>query len=167
MISRMDMEQVLWNLGVRDDTLTTDEKVFLDEQGYLSLADMMTQEQVGAFVARLEELVSMEGAGADKEVDREDGSIQLSNLINKGPMFDICYTHPRLLAAIRQVLTSDFKVHSLNSRFALPGQGNQALHMDWGASDSDALQKLTHTDWDSRRRRVWMIPGSHIRMRFW
>ncbi len=41
-------------------------------------------------------------------------------LINKGPMFQACFTDPWVLACIAHVL-GDFKLSSLNSRAALPG----------------------------------------------
>ena len=96
----MNMDAVLHNLGVRDDTLSEDEKRFsedekrfLDEKGYLPLPDLMTPEQIASLGARLEELIRIEGEDAGKEVNQEAGTKRLSDLINKDPMFDLCY-HP-------------------------------------------------------------------------
>jgi ectoine hydroxylase-related dioxygenase (phytanoyl-CoA dioxygenase family) len=61
--------------------------------------------------------------------------IRLADLINKDPMFEYCFTHPRLLAAARRVLGPGFRVDSLNARFSLPGDGHQQLHADWGSAD--------------------------------
>src|SRR5438046_6895931 len=49
-------------------------------------------------------------------------------------MFEICFTHPRVLAAIAHVLCGEFKLSSLNFRAALPGQGLEGLHADWGSA---------------------------------
>src|SRR5207248_2903315 len=72
------------------------------------------------------------GENAGKEVHQETGTDRLSDLVNKAPMFEVCFTHPRVLAAIAHVLRGEFKLSSLNYRAALPGQGLQGLHADWG-----------------------------------
>ncbi len=45
----MNLDSVLYDLGVRGETLSDDEKQFLDEEGYLPLPDMMTPAQVTLF----------------------------------------------------------------------------------------------------------------------
>jgi hypothetical protein len=60
-----------------------------------------------------------------------DMATALADLINKGAMFDPCFTDPRMLACIAHVL-GDFKLSSLNFRAALPGHGAQLLHADFG-----------------------------------
>ena len=168
------MDAALRALGVRDDTLSDDERAFLDSEGYLYLPAIMTQEQVTSFVARLEELLEIEGEHAGIEVHQEEGARRLGDLINKDPMFDFCYTHPRLLAAVQHILSTDFKVHSLNSRFALPGEGNQELHMDWGPRDDDDWEKLRSgrcflvanslwllDDFTDENGPTRLVPGSH------
>lgn len=128
----MNSLEALRSIGVTDQTLSTEEKTFLDENGYLFLYDVMSPDQVQTFVARLEELEAAEGEEAGKEVHQEAGATRLSDLVNKDPIFEVCFTHPRVVAAIAHVLENDFKLSSLNSRAALPGYGLQALHMDGG-----------------------------------
>ena len=53
---------------------------------------------------RLDELVDEEGGEAGKEVHQEAGATRLSDLVNKDPIFEVCFTHPRVLAAISHVL---------------------------------------------------------------
>jgi ectoine hydroxylase-related dioxygenase (phytanoyl-CoA dioxygenase family) len=169
----MSMQDTLAELGVRDNTLTPEEKRSLDENGYVVLRNMFTREQAAAFIARLEELAEQEGDRGGLEAHQEEGTIRLADLINKDPMFHYCFTHPRLLAAAFHVFPDGFKVDSLNARFALPGQGGQMLHADWGPSDP--------SDWDRVRNRqyygmnsLWLlddftlengatriVPGSH------
>lgn len=130
----MNIQEVLDWLGVDDDTLTQAEKEQLDRDGYLSLPNILTAEQVYQFGVRLDDLVHLEGESAGLEVHQEAGTDRLSDLVNKDPMFDICFTQPRVLAAINHVLNNEFKLSSLNFRAALPGDGLQALHCDWSGA---------------------------------
>src|SRR5260370_12336821 len=124
------MQDVLETLGVRADTLTQQEKDQLDYDGFLPLSDILALDQLGSLRARVDELLLAEGDQAGTEFRQEAGTERLSDLVNKGAVFDICFTHPRVLAGIAHVLDADFKLSSLNYRAALPGQGHQALHTD-------------------------------------
>ena len=171
----MNMGRVLHSFGVCDDTLTADEIDFLDTQGYLPLPGILTQAQIDVFTARLHELAAEEGEAAGSEVHQEEGTLRLSNLINKDPMFDLCFTHPRILAGVNRVLSRGFRVHSLNARFALPGKGVQALHMDWGSNDPQDWEKLKAQefyvcnsiwlldDFTTENGATRVVPGSHLR----
>jgi len=134
-IPEMDTETALRDLGVGEDTLSREERQSLDEQGYAVLSGMFSAGQAAAFSRRLEELAAQEGDQAGVEAHQEKGVIRLADLINKDPMFEYCFTHPRLLAAARRVLGPSFRVDSLNARFSLPGDGHQLLHADWGSED--------------------------------
>jgi ectoine hydroxylase-related dioxygenase (phytanoyl-CoA dioxygenase family) len=81
-------------------------------------------------------------------------------------MFHVVITHPRLLAGIAHVLKSDLKLSSLNSRAALPGQGLQHLHADWGRHEADEPFQVCNSIWllddflpENGPTRV--VPGSH------
>ena len=162
----MTMEEALYALGVRDDTLTDEEKARLDRDGYLPLPGILNPEQVTRFGARLDELTAQEGEDAGKEVHQEAGTDRLSDLVNKDPMFEVCFTHPRVLAGIARVLGPNFKLSSLNARAALPGMGLQALHADWGGAVPPGdyyvcnsiwlLDDFTETNGSTR-----VVPGSH------
>ncbi|MBX3053841.1 MAG: phytanoyl-CoA dioxygenase family protein [Caldilineaceae bacterium] len=130
----MDIQQALTKLGVADDTLSPAEKTFLDEKGYLPLPGILSDEMRRGLVRRVDELAALEGDKAGSEVHQEAGTTRLSDLVNKDPIFDVCYTHPKVLAAISHVLGGDMKLSSLNFRAALPGHGLQALHCDWGSA---------------------------------
>lgn len=127
----MDIHQALYDCGVRDDTLSPKERSQLDADGYLPLHNVLTLRQIQDFNERLGELLSIEGENAGKEVHQEAGTDRLADLVNKGQLFEVCFTHPRVLAAIAHVLRNDLKLSSLNFRAALPGQGLQQLHADW------------------------------------
>jgi hypothetical protein len=162
----MDIEQALNVLGVHDDTLTPEEKDFLDCEGYLPLRGILAMEQVEAIRKRQEELLSEEGDRAGLEVHQEPGTDRLSDLINKGTMYHVVLTHPRVLAGIAYVLKGDLKLSSLNSRTALPGQGQQALHTDWGRLETPGDYQVCNSLWllddltpENGATRV--VPGSH------
>ena len=126
----MDISAALHALGVREDTLTAAEKTSLDENGYLPLPGILTPAEVQAFLERVQVLEEEEGAEAGKEVHQEAGTVRLADLVNKDPLFDVCWTHLKVLAAVAHVLQGDLKLSSLNARAALPGHGLQALHTD-------------------------------------
>jgi ectoine hydroxylase-related dioxygenase (phytanoyl-CoA dioxygenase family) len=132
----------------------------------LPLAGILTPQQVKKFGARLDELTIIEGDKAGTEVHQEAGTDRLSDLVNKDPMFEVCFTHPRVLAAIAHVLGGEFKLSSLNSRASLPGQGLQDIHADWGSAVNPGdyyvcnsiwlLDDFTETNGATR-----VVPGSH------
>lgn len=162
----MEIQEALHELGVRDDTLTADEKTFLDENGYLPLHNIVTPERTTAMATRLVELAEAEAADAGTEFKQEPGTIRLANLADKDPLFEICFTHPRVLAAIAHVLQGDLKLSSLNGRFALPGEGLQGLHCDWrGAVEPGDFQVCNSIwlfdDFIETNGATRVIPGSH------
>jgi hypothetical protein len=108
------MQDALENLGVRPDTLTPGEKDQLDHAGFLPLGGILTPDELGSLRARVDELLQAEGDQAGTEFRQEAGTERLSDLVNKGAVFDVCFTHPRVLAGIAHVLAADFKLSSLN-----------------------------------------------------
>lgn len=162
----MDIQDALHELGMRDDTLTAEEKSFLDENGYLPLHNLLSPEQIETMRAKLMELAEAEAAGAGTEFKQEPGTVRLANLADKDPLFEICFTHPRVLAAIAHVLSGDLKLSSLNGRFALPGEGLQALHCDWrgavGAGEFQVCNSIwLFDDFTEENGATRVVPGSH------
>jgi len=160
----MDMASALADLGVTDGTLDPDVKERLDRDGYAPLAGVLSDEQVTRMRARLAELMAAEGERAGLEVHQEAGTDRLADLVNKDPVFEVCFTDPRVLACIAHVL-GDFKLSSLNSRAALPGEGRQALHAEGGPVGLGPYQ-VCNSIWllddftmDNGATRV--VPGSH------
>jgi len=134
----MQLKDALIDLGVTEQTLSQAEKDRLDRDGYLPLRNILSADQIAQLTKKTDELITIEGQGAGKEVHQEAGATRLSDLVNKDPIFEICFTHPRILAAISHVLGGNLKLSSLNYRAALPGSGLQGLHADWnGAVQSD------------------------------
>ena len=162
----MDMQTVLAHFDVQADTLSAEELTFLDENGYLPLYNLLSPEQVQAIAARLEELAAEEGDKAGLEAHQEAGTTRLANLINKDPLFEVCISHPRLLAGIAHVLRNDFKLSSLNARFALPGEGLQQLHADWGGGVPAGEYEVCNSIWllddfTAENGATRVVPGSH------
>jgi ectoine hydroxylase-related dioxygenase (phytanoyl-CoA dioxygenase family) len=162
----MHIQEALAAFGVDESTLSPAEKDQLDRDGYLPLYNVLTPEQVRQFGSRLDELTREEGERAGLEVHQEAGTDRLSDLVNKDPMFELCFTHPRLLAGIAHVLQGEFKLSSLNSRAALPGQGLQALHADWGGAVAPGDYYVCNSIWllddfTAENGATRVVPGSH------
>lgn len=162
----MTINDALDELGVRDDTLTPAEKDQLDRDGYLPLPGILAPEQIAAINAKLAELLANEGENAGKEVHQEAGTDRLSNLVDKAPdLFAPCFTHPRVLAGIAHVLKGHLKLSSLNARAALPGQGLQALHADWGRAVAPGDYYVCNSIWllddfTEQNGATRVVPGS-------
>lgn len=162
----MNTQEALHALGVRDDTLTADEKTFLDEQGYLPLPQILSAQQIQAMRSRMEAVIAAEGDAVGTEFHQEPGTIRFANLVNKGPEFQICFTHPRVLAGIAHVLNGDLKLSSLNGRFAEPGHGLQALHADWRGPVEAGDYQVCNSIWllddfTEQNGSTRVVPGSH------
>lgn len=135
--------------------LTKQEIEFLDTYGYLNLGQLLTPEQVKQINDRLAELLQVEGDNAGAELaeskyirhPKEEGADRLADLVNKGVIFDIFYTHPRVLAGIEAVLGQRYKLSSLNYRAAKPNKGLQKLHVDWKNTVADGSYKVCNSIW--------------------
>ena len=161
----MDMITALQQLGATPDRLDDETRKRLDEDGFAPIEGLLSAEDVDGFRTRLAELSASEGDRAGQEVHQEQGADRLSDLVNKGSLFDVCFTHPRVLAAVAHVL-GEFRLSSLNSRAALPGQGHQGLHADWAGAVSPGDYFVCNSIWllddftaDNGATRV--VPGSH------
>lgn len=164
-MTQSGLAPALSELGVASDTLSDVERQGLDEQGYLYLEGLIHPGRLEGFRRRLRELAEEEGEHAGSESHQEVGTSSLSDLINKDPMFEICFTHPRVLAAAHHVL-GDFKVNSLNSRAAQPGEGHQALHPDASRAVAPGDFEICNSIWllddfTSSNGSTRLVPGSH------
>ncbi len=165
----------LTELGVRNDTLTIYEKGFLDQNGFLNLGKLLSDEQLESIRSRINSLMQREGEHAGGELldspyirhPKEDGVDRLADLVNKGEEFDLFYTHPRVLAAMEHVLGEGFKLSSLNYRASQPGQGLQKLHVDWHEAISVNDYKVCNSIWllddfSKANGATRVVPGTHL-----
>lgn len=166
---------VLTQLGVRPTTLTQEERIFLDQNGYLNLGQLLTDEEVEAVRVVMEQLLATEGAAAGAELmdspyirhPKESGADRLADLVNKHPIFDLFYTHPRVLAAVEQVVGPSLKLSSLNYRAAKPGDGLQQLHADWHEAVTPQEFKVCNSIWllddfSAENGATRLVPGTHL-----
>ncbi len=165
----------LRELGVNDELLSPSEKDSLDRYGYLNLGPILTTEQVEQIRLRIQELMTIEGDEAGSELmesphikhPKEAGADRLADLVNKGPEFDVFYTHPRVLAAISYVLGNDLKLSSLNYRAAKPGHGEQNLHVDWKEAVDKYDYRVCNSIWllddfHEENGATRVVPGTHL-----
>ena len=162
----MNMQQALSAFGVTDTTLSRAEMQQLDEYGFLPLPSVLSTAQAEALRTRFQELMREEGEKAGLEVHQEAGTERLANLVDKDPLFEICFTHPRVLAGMNHVLQGDFKLSSLNGRAALPGEGHQALHADWSEGVDPSNYQVCNSIWllvdfTPENGATRIVPGSH------
>lgn len=169
------LSSTLAQLGVRADSLSLEEKKFLDEKGYLNLGKLMSDEYLEKVRNRIDELLDTEGEQAGAELmdspyirhPKEAGADRLADLVNKGEEFDEFYTNPRVLAAVSRVLGQAFKLSSLNYRAAKPGTGEQKLHVDWHESVEPESYRVCNSIWllddfypENGATRI--VPGTHL-----
>jgi ectoine hydroxylase-related dioxygenase (phytanoyl-CoA dioxygenase family) len=164
-VSRVNSAAALRELGVSAGLLTAAERARLDEDGFVPLPGILSAEQLQVIRQRLAELSAAEGARAGLEVHQEEGTDRLADLVNKDPVFEVCFTCPRVLAAIAHVL-GDFTLSSLNSRAALPGAGQQRLHADWGEPVTPGGYQVCNSIWliddfTAANGPTRVVPGSH------
>jgi len=160
--------------GVSQRGLSQEDKDFLDRNGYLNLGQLLTDAQVEKINGRLLFLMNTEGDKAGSELldspyirhPKEAGADRLADLVNKGEVFDIFYTHPRLLAGIAHVLGPSIKLSSLNYRAAKPGMGLQKLHVDWQEAVEPGQYKVCNSIWllddfSKENGATRIVPGTH------
>ena len=111
----MDITQALKDLGATADAISEQTRRDLDENGYAVLPGIIDGEWLEALRKRFEEICEREGAAAGMEVHQEKGTRRLSDLVNKGEVFDRVYSHPQVLACIHHVIGRDFMLSSLNA----------------------------------------------------
>jgi ectoine hydroxylase-related dioxygenase (phytanoyl-CoA dioxygenase family) len=162
------LRRSLESLGVQASLLTKEQDQELDERGYIILHDLLGDDQVAALSGRFDELVAEEGDRAGIEVHQEAGTARLANLVNKGAVFDVCWSHPRLLATVAYIYDwRPFKLNSLNARAALPGQGHQRLHADSNPPEVPGVYQNCNSIWmlddfTERNGATRIVPGSHL-----
>jgi hypothetical protein len=164
----MTMPEALAALGVTPETLTVEERRSLDERGFVLLTGVIDAGWLDRPRARYEELMKAEGQSAGAETHQETGARRLADLVNKGEVFDRLWAHPRVLAAAWHVIRTPFRLYSLNGRDAIPGDGLQGFHADWGPRQADEPFHILNSVWmlddfTAENGATRILPGSHRR----
>ena len=147
--------------------LTAREKSQLEENGYLALPDFLSRDQVEELNVRIEELFAAEGDRAGSEFKQEPGTRRLSNMVDKGEIFEKIIETPKILECMEAVLGPDFKLSSLNVRSANPHSNcGQPLHADSGAVADARGYWVCNSVWmlddfTEQNGALRIVPGSH------
>jgi ectoine hydroxylase-related dioxygenase (phytanoyl-CoA dioxygenase family) len=148
------IEDALAQCGVTATTLTPAEQNALDRLGYLVLLDIIDR----TWLAQLRAVV-------EAALDQGQRHGQHIHLPWTDPVFDGVYTHPKVLAAVYQVLRRPFRVCGVTARAPAPGQGLQGLHMDFPRAPSEPFRVVTALwlldDFTANNGATRLVPGSH------
>ncbi len=161
-----NINEALAELGVTDKTLSPQEKQTIDEKGYIIIPAMLDKKKLEQFRAAFEKWSEFDKGSLNNKGEREHSTRHVDNLLNREPLFDFLYTHPKLLATAHHIFQRDFRLAGLGGRDPLPGFGLQGLHADW--------MPRTWNDPFSYVNSIWMlddftvengatriVPGSH------
>jgi ectoine hydroxylase-related dioxygenase (phytanoyl-CoA dioxygenase family) len=159
-----EVEGVLARLGVGPHTLTDNQRLALDAEGYLVLPGVLNATQVAAVMAVIDARLSAARRDASWT---PGGTLHLDDLTGGGPAVDAVWTNPRVLAAVAHVLGPDLRLARVHFRGPQPGHGAQHLHADTAAAlgpdegDRGATVILALVDFTERNGATRVIPGSH------
>ncbi len=140
------------------DVLTASESQRLDTDSFLPLGEIVEPGRVRAMRARLEELHAITEQGG--------GRLQVGKNLIEEEVFDAAWRHPRVLAAVAQVLGDGYRLLAVGSLSPRPGHGQQALHVDWGGPVPPGVWYACHVicplvDFTPENGATRVIPGSH------
>lgn len=158
------IDYILSQCGVTETSLPPVERDALDQDGYFIAADLVDAAWLKSLRAGFESAGEKEGHGP---VINDSGTRHINDLVNRDPVFDSVYAHPKILAAVYQVLRCSFRLGQIGGRDPLPGYGQQGLHADWPARAKGEPFRIVTTIWllddftaDNGATRV--VPGTHL-----
>jgi ectoine hydroxylase-related dioxygenase (phytanoyl-CoA dioxygenase family) len=160
----MYTKQALQELGVTPATLTDAQKRQLDEEGFFTVENVLSEADLELMRAEFERMHGEEREQGGHEVHVEPGARRVSNIFNKTAGFDKCLEVPEILAAAAYLL-GEIKVHGANLRDPVQGYGQQDLHVDvpkrfaddwWVVNAMVMLDPMTLENGPTR-----VVPGSH------
>ena len=92
---------ILAQLGITETTLSPRERDALDREGYVVLHEVIDANWLERLRAAFERGCEKEGLAS---VVKESGTRHVNDLVNRDPVFEGVYTHPRLLAGAYHIL---------------------------------------------------------------
>ena len=137
-LERATCRRALQDLGVHPGLLTAEERRQLSDNGFVVLRNVLTRQQVDEITAVVDRIVAAawRESGGELPGNRDprcviwDDEIVVKDLLNRGPLFDLAVTHPRVLAAITHVLGYHIRLCYVHVRSPQPGSGLQEWHLD-------------------------------------
>ena len=85
----MTSSEALQSLAVHPDLISTDERRFLDENGYLPLDNVLTKGEVTYLRDRLDKIAESEGDAAGSELHTEEGTVRLGRSAGERGELDV------------------------------------------------------------------------------
>jgi len=156
----MTTPEALRELGAMPDLLSGADKERLDRDGFILFPDVLSRSTARLLAARLDELAALKGDQAGRDFQTEAGTTRLGSFVNKDARFDVCFSHPPVLAAVAHVMGDDFGLSSITGRVANAGEGHQALHRDSSHRSANALWILS--DFSEQNGATRLVLGSHL-----
>jgi len=156
-------EQILRECGVTETALSAREREALDRDGYVVLPDVIEADWLARLSFAFESGCRKDGGAT---VVKESGTRHVNDLVNRDPVFEGVFTHPRVLAGVYHVLRDAFRVGQIGGRDPLPGYGQQGLHADWTARSKGEPFRIVTTIWllddfTSENGATRVVPGTH------
>ncbi len=166
-----EIESLVDRFGLKlknNPLLSKSERESLDRHGYVDLGPLISDEQLLKMRQRYDNTIRLEGTRAGNAENK--GIARLVDTVvkpmNRDGLLDPIFSHPRLLAAVRHILGTQFKNIGSNYHCALPGYGYQGIHADfmWGVAGEpqvvNAIWLIDDFTKDNGATRV--VPGSHL-----
>lgn len=157
------IDDVLAQCGVTQTTLSPLEGEALDREGYIVLHGVIDADWLVRLRAAFESGCERDGHAP---VVNESGTRHVSDLVNRDPVFEGVFTHPRVLAAVYHVMRDAFRLGQIGGRDPLPGYGQQGLHADWTARARGEPFRIVTTIWllddfTAENGATRVVPGTH------
>jgi ectoine hydroxylase-related dioxygenase (phytanoyl-CoA dioxygenase family) len=154
---------MLAQFDITPTPLTPHEREALDRDGYVVLPGVIDADWLARLRAAFESGCEKDGSTA---VVKESGTRHLNNLVNRDPVFEGVYTHPRVLAAVHHILRDAFRVGQIGGRDPLPGYGQQGLHADWTVRSKGEPFRIVTAIWllddfTGENGATRVVPGTH------
>lgn len=170
--------------GAGPEMLDAEERAALRRDGFLVIQpDKAFYDGLGVSLGDIRDLLDRmtaqegwRGGGEGREdkitPDRpiDPGSNRLKNLINKASVFRRFISHPKVLAAVYEIIGRRFKSSGVEMRSPRKGGGEQQVHIDWlpRMQDDDPYSMVIvgfYIDGMSAENgALRVVPGTHTRL---
>jgi ectoine hydroxylase-related dioxygenase (phytanoyl-CoA dioxygenase family) len=159
----MGVDEMLAQFDITQTPLTPHEREALDRDGYVVLPGVIDADWLARLRTAFESGCEKDGGAT---VVKESGTRHLNDLVNRDPVFEGVYTHPRVLSGVHHILRDAFRVSQIGGRDPLPGYGQQGLHADWTARSKGEPFRIVTAIWllddfTGENGATRVVPGTH------